>query len=193
MLSQNGIAEQFNHIIIELAQAMILACNFPKDLWHEAGNHATYIRNKSFTHAIKGKTPKRICSPIWVLNEAHQSKLDPKPHKMMFIRFIDGPHAIKYYNVRTHHVSTTQNYHFTHAPPDIQFEGEEENNRDQIELVMHCENLKCKHPEGDSPPIERNLRPRKPVNYRLLDDLLLAYDPSLELTALASEDPEEES
>ena len=56
--SQNGIVEQFNCTIIELVQAMILAHNVPKNLWHKAINHATYIWNKSFTHAIKGKTPK---------------------------------------------------------------------------------------------------------------------------------------
>lgn len=54
--SQNGIAEWFNCPILELAQAIIIACNVPKYLWCETVNHATYVRNKSFTCAIKRKT-----------------------------------------------------------------------------------------------------------------------------------------
>ena len=63
---------------------------------------------------------------------------------------------------------------------------------DQIESVKPCKNLKRKCPDDDPPPNERNLRPQKQVDYRLLDNLLLAYDPSPELTALANENPEEE-
>ena len=36
----------------------MIACDVPKYLWCEAINHAIYIHNKSFTHAIKGKTPE---------------------------------------------------------------------------------------------------------------------------------------
>jgi len=43
--SQNGVAEHFNQTLIELSQAMIIACKLPKFIWPEAINHATYIRN----------------------------------------------------------------------------------------------------------------------------------------------------
>lgn len=63
---------------------MMIAREVPKSLWHEAINHATYVRNKSFTCAIKGKTPKEgfmaqkpdishfqaFGCPVWILNEA---------------------------------------------------------------------------------------------------------------------------
>jgi hypothetical protein len=56
-----------------------------EDLWHEAINYATYIRDKSFTCDIKGKTPdegfmgqkpnvshlQEFGSPVWVLNESY--------------------------------------------------------------------------------------------------------------------------
>ena len=63
----------------------------------------------------------------------------------------------------------------------------------QIEFVGDRETLKHKHPDDQDLPVERNLRPCKQVDYRLLDDPLLLYDPSLELTALANDNPEEES
>jgi hypothetical protein len=119
--SQNGVAERFNRTIVELARAMMIAREVPKFLWHEAINHAAYIRDKLFTRAIKGKTPdegftgqkpnvshlQEFGSPVWVLNEARQSKLDPKSQKMMFMGFVDGSCAIKYYNSRTRHVGIT--------------------------------------------------------------------------------------
>jgi hypothetical protein len=93
-----------------------------------------------------------------------------------------------------------QNYHFADTPPDTQFEGEddpeqlEQPTESQIEpSVKHHGNLKRKRPNDIPPPIERNLWPCKQVDYQLLDDPLLAYDLSPELTALAKNDPEEES
>src|SRR5277367_3591051 len=171
--SQNGVAERFNRTIVELARAMIIARDVPKNLWHEAINYATYVRDKSFTRAIKGKTPdegftgqkpdvshlQEFGSPVWVLNESRKSKLDPKSQKMLFMRFLEGPHAIKYYNARTRHIGTTQNYYFATAPPDTQFEEEEElmdqPMGDQIESEERNENIKRKCPDDD-PPNERN-------------------------------------
>jgi len=206
--SQNGVAERFNHTIVELARAMIIARDVPKNLWHEAINYATYVRDKSFTRAIKGKTPdegftgqkpnvshlQEFGSPVWVLNESYRSKLDPKSQKMLFVGFLEGPRAIKYYNARTKHIGTTRNYYFATAPPDTQFEGEEvdEPMGDQIESEeLRNNNLKRKHPDDNLSCNERSKRPRKQVDYRLLDDPLLAYDPSPELTALANESPDE--
>ena len=157
---------------------MTITHNVPKTLWYKAINYATYVHNKSFTCAIKGKTPEESFTAqkpdishlqefsciVWVLNETCQSKLDPKSHKMMmFVGFVDESHAIKYYNTHTKNVGTTQNYHFVNYPPDIQFEGEDEPQEpmgEQIESVRNCETLKHKHPNDKNPPVfERNLRP----------------------------------
>jgi hypothetical protein len=83
---------------------------------------------------------------------------------MLFVGFMEGPHVIKYYNACTKHIGTTRNYYFANAPPDTQFEGEEEPvdkpMGDQIEESDKLrDNLKRKHPDDDPPPIERNLRP----------------------------------
>ena len=46
---QNGVAEQYNHTIIELAHAMIFVQNLPNSLWPEAMSHAAYVRNQAFS------------------------------------------------------------------------------------------------------------------------------------------------
>ena len=74
------------------------------------------------------------------VKRGRQSKLDPKSQKMMFVGFVDGSRAIKYYNSRTRHVGITRNYHFVITPPD-QFEGEDPTG-DQIETVESLGNLK---------------------------------------------------
>jgi transposase InsO family protein len=43
--SQHGMAERFNHTLLELAHAMLIAKNLPAFLWPEAVAHAAYIRN----------------------------------------------------------------------------------------------------------------------------------------------------
>ena len=95
----------------------------------------------------------------------------------MFVGFIDGSHAIKYYNAPTKHIGTTQNYHFVTHPQDIQFEGEEEPKpaesqdsmgNNQIEFVGDHEALKHKHPDNQDLFVQRNLRPHKQVDYRMI-------------------------
>ena len=91
---------------------------------------------------------------------------------MLFVGFIEGLCAIKYYNAHTRQIGTTQNYYFTNTPPDTQFEGEEE---------------PVDKPMGDQIELHENLKRKRPD-----DDPLLAYNPSPELTELANESLEEE-
>jgi hypothetical protein len=55
--SQNGVAERANRTLVELARTMINAWNIPKFLWEQAIDHASYIRNRSYTRALQGETP----------------------------------------------------------------------------------------------------------------------------------------
>ena len=204
--SQNGVAERFNRTLIELSRAMIIAHNVPKYIWPEAVNHAAYIRNRSYTRAIQGKTPieawtnirpsvahlQEFGIPIWILNEQQGlSKLDPKSSKHIFVGFEDGPKAVKYYDVQTHRVKTSRNYIFTQPPTQIQGENEGEQQADDAEQDIEIPK-KRKRPLDDNPDIipRRSTRPRIQPDYRILNDPFLAFDPAPELAALAC-DPEE--
>ena len=54
---QNGADERENHTIVEMARYMIFKANFPNSLWAEMVNTAVYLRNRSATKSLEGKTP----------------------------------------------------------------------------------------------------------------------------------------
>jgi hypothetical protein len=114
MPEQNGVAERWNRMVVELSRAMMFACDdVPKELWPEAMHHATYIWNRAYMKAVPDKTPYKKWSgncpdmsfiqefgcPVWILNqELNPSKLDPKVRKFTFVGYEEGPNAIRYYD-----------------------------------------------------------------------------------------------
>ena len=85
----NGLAEQLNRRYIERTRAMLHASGLPKSLWGEAIMHANWLKNRSSTRALNGKTPFEMLyrqkpnllglpiwgSSIWV-HDPTGSKLD---------------------------------------------------------------------------------------------------------------------
>ena len=81
--------------------------------WLQAIVNATYLCNRMHMWALKTKTPLEAwcgCepdilhlhgfgSPVQILNEGQLTKLQPRNTKHTFVGFVDGPKAIKYYNV----------------------------------------------------------------------------------------------
>lgn len=53
----NGVAEQLNHTILECVRAMLHASKLPRFLWGEAARHAVWLKNRTPTKALNGKTP----------------------------------------------------------------------------------------------------------------------------------------
>lgn len=124
--SQNGVAERANQTLVELAHAMINAQHVPEFLWEHAIEHASYIRNRSYTCTLKGEMPYEIwhglkpsvahlrefSTPVWVLlqGQAQQCKILPKSKQRLYVGHEDGPQAIKYYNADVRKVLTSHNY-----------------------------------------------------------------------------------
>ena len=54
---QNGVAERSNRTLMEMTRAMLSESKLPQSLWAESLSTATYLRNRSPTKAVKGKTP----------------------------------------------------------------------------------------------------------------------------------------
>jgi len=205
--SQNGVAERYNRTLAELARAMLIARNIPTYLWDHAINHAHYVRNRAYTRALPEKTPQEgwtgnrpnvshfqeFGTAVWILREGQKlSKLEPKSQKHIFIGFVDGSKAIKYYDTNTKQIKTSRNFHFEKLPPNIQFEGEKECT--QIEYQpgpnTNKQNQKRKQRDerDDDESPQRSKRPRIQPDYRLLNDPF-ADEP--ELAELVN-DPEEE-
>ena len=56
----NGVAERLNRTLLEKVQAMLHGPGLPKFLWGEAISHAVYLKNRTATKALKGKTPYEV-------------------------------------------------------------------------------------------------------------------------------------
>ena len=133
---QNGVAEHWNKTVVELAHSMILVCDLPNDLWLEAMSHATYIRNHVYTKAVPDKTPhekwlgqypdisfvQEFGHPVGILNqELNPSKLDTRACQYIFIGYVDGPKAIKYYESLKKTIKVSCEYHWPMHMYDITF------------------------------------------------------------------------
>ena len=162
---------------------MIVACNLPKLLWPEMVNHRAYICNCSCTRALLGNMPEgawmKKCSnvthlqefrvPVWILHEQQNiSKLEPKSVKQIFVEFDDGPKAIKYYDMATHHVKMSCNYTFYSANPSIQFEGKKQSEP----IGMESLTKKRIHPDKDGGHLSPrwSTRPMVEHNYASLQN-----------------------
>jgi hypothetical protein len=135
---------------------MIIAKNLLTFLWDEAISHANYLRNHLATVALEGQTPheaqtnkkpnvshlREFGCDIWVLDESGtRSKLDPKSKKMIFVRFMDGPKAIRYYDAKSRSIKVSRNVAFNENDepkeleivdvPGLQVEGEKNTKEDQ--------------------------------------------------------------
>jgi len=148
---QNGVAERWNRLVVELGCAMIFAHNLPSELWTDAMKHATYIRNHAFTQSIPNGTPyqkwfnkrpdilyiQEFGHEVWILNEElNPSKLEPHAIKHMFLGHEDGPHGIRYYDTTKRTIKVSCNYCFPcietpNMTPERQFEGEQGNKNDK--------------------------------------------------------------
>lgn len=104
--AQNGIAEQFNRTLRELARAMQLTNNAPAFLWPEAIVHVAYVRNRLHMQALVGMTPyecwtnhqpdvshfQEFGCPVWIMKEGlNINKLAAKSERFTFVGFLDGP------------------------------------------------------------------------------------------------------
>lgn len=125
--SQNGVAERLNRTLLELVRAMMIAKSVPAFLWDEAVSHAVYLRNRVLTSALPGRTPyeayhgkkpdvsflREFGSDVWVLDESTgRSKLSPRSNKMMFVGFVEGSQAVRYYEAKRRSVKVSRNVAF---------------------------------------------------------------------------------
>ena len=54
---QNGVVERKNRTIMGLVRSMLKEKELPLELWGEAINTCVYVRNRSSTKGVEGKTP----------------------------------------------------------------------------------------------------------------------------------------
>nr|AAZ28937.1 polyprotein [Phanerochaete chrysosporium RP-78] len=110
--AQNGVAERLNRTLMERARAMLIARSLPKFLWQEAWAYACYLRNRTPTRALSGKTPyealwgqkpdvraaRDFGTPCWVLvPENRRDKLAAKSERYIFTGISASSAGWRYY------------------------------------------------------------------------------------------------
>ncbi len=154
--SSNRVAEWFNHTLMELTRAILIARDIPSYLWEVAVEYTAYIHNLAPSQALGGKPPEEGSSGkkpnisyfrefgcnVWVLTEGKNlSKLESKSQKFTFVGFLDGSKAIWYYDPKTQSIYVPRNFIFTEPPKTAEFTSRdksqlEKENRSQNDLQL---------------------------------------------------------
>ena len=113
---QNGVSERFNRTIMEAARSMLIHAHLPLSFWAEAISCATYLRNRSPSSSIPGKTPYEFwfgkkpdlsnlrvfgCVSYVHIPSELRKKLDPKSDKCVFMGYPEDTKGYKLYNLNT--------------------------------------------------------------------------------------------
>ncbi|KAJ2926600.1 hypothetical protein H1R20_g10494, partial [Candolleomyces eurysporus] len=184
--SQNGVVEQLNCTLLELAQAMMIAKKLLAYLWDEAVNHAVYLRNCVLISTLPGRTEfeayygrkpgvghlQEFGCDMWVLDESMgRSKLAPKENKMMFVGFVEGLKAICYYDMKKCNIKVFRNIAFNKNQKlrEVEIPGlgleEEKVMTDQKEANQILPDLKIKPQTGKQPDKQPQTPPPHKSNF----------------------------
>ena len=131
----NGVAERLNRTLLERIRAFTHTSGLPKYLWGEALRHATWLKNRTATRALDGKTPHQALlghapnlanlqpwgTKVWV-HVGDGSKLSARAREGRWLGFDTESHAHRVYFPSSRNVATERNIFFGAAPA---LEGEE--------------------------------------------------------------------
>ena len=131
----NGIAERLNRTLLERIRAFAHDSGLPLSLWGEALRHASWLKNRTATRALDGKTPfealygqppdlqsLRIWGcQVWV-HSPGGSKLDPRAKEARWLGVDVDARAHRIYWPGSGKVSVERDVYFG---PSAQLEGEE--------------------------------------------------------------------
>lgn len=57
---ENGIAKRLNCTLLERIRAMLHSSGLPRQLWAEAVRHTVWLKNRTSTRALEGRTPYEV-------------------------------------------------------------------------------------------------------------------------------------
>lgn len=112
---QNGVAERANRTLVEMSRCLLENSKLPQYLWAEAVNTASYIRNRSPTKMLNGKTPYELwvgrkpsvkhfkifgCQAVVLQKGAKNGKFEPKGIKLTFIGYENYSKGYRLYDLK---------------------------------------------------------------------------------------------
>ena len=113
---QNGVSERMNRTVMETARSLLHHAGLPLTFWAEAVSTAVYVRNRSPTSSLNGKTPYEVwhnekpnvshlkvfgCDALVHIPAEKRTKLEKKSMKCIFVGYPSGSKGYKLYNPET--------------------------------------------------------------------------------------------
>ena len=108
---QNGVAERANFTILDSTSCLLIDSRVDARLWGEAATGAVYVRNRSPSSVLNGKTPEELWTGQSVdvshpkvfgsiayvhIPTNQRKKLQPRAKKMMFIGYCENSKAYRF-------------------------------------------------------------------------------------------------
>src|ERR1700678_1033216 len=141
----NGVAERLNRTLLERVRLMLHVSGIPKFLWGEAIKHAVYLKNRTATKVLDGKTPYEVFhgtkpnlkglpefgARVWV-HDPNGSKLDGRSTGGRWVGFDEDSSGHRIYSPDTRTVSIQRSVKFdtgevnVYLPQIGSIEGERE-------------------------------------------------------------------
>ena len=133
----NGIAERLNRTLLERIRALMHESSLPKSLWGEALRHAAWLKNRTATRLLDGKTPFEALygkppdlsalrvwgCPIWV-HDPNRPKLHVRAREARWLGIDTDTKSHRIFWPHSGNVNVERNVYFGTS---AQLEGEEEN------------------------------------------------------------------
>ena len=137
---QNGAAERLNRTLVEATRAMLLDAKLPQSFWAEAISTATYLRNRSPTSAVDGRTPHQAwydkipgaehlrvfgCAAYAHVPNDERGKLDSKTRRCVMLGYGSVQKGYRLYDEVTQKILHSRNVTFNEHEITVDQEEEE--------------------------------------------------------------------
>lgn len=212
---QNGYIERQNRTIVESAKSMLHARKLPLYLWAEATAVAVYVKNRTATNTLNGKTPyemwfeekpsvshlKIFGSTCYVhIPKDQRSKWEMNSTKMMMIGYSDGNKAYKVYDPALRKCYVRRDVVFDGRPfsDEVVIVGNDKNDVDDMKqgISEYTDELRESLKRNPRAPIPRDpysFRPRIPyttdlVESKIAETLFTTCEPQTLREAVDAED-----
>ena len=124
---QNGVSERLNQTLVNCARTMMIHAGLPVSFWAEAIQCATYVKNRSPTTALCGKTPYEMwygkvpdlshmkvfgCKAYAYVPPEQRNKFDNVSVECIFVGYPEGTKGYRLFNVSSGKFIRSRNVKF---------------------------------------------------------------------------------
>lgn len=164
---QNGVAERMNRTLVEAVRSMLSDAKLPKKFWAEALSTAVYLRNRSPTTTVQGKTPFEAwtkekpdvghlkvfgCLCFAHVAKDERQKFDAKARKCIMLGYGTETKAYRLYDVEREKVFLSRDVVFNETKNGIEKESvhkDSDTGRVQLECSSEEDHSESSHEEEE--------------------------------------------